>query len=229
MRESPKRNAANSGRSLGTRRNICIPMPTSRVTQARPFCVSSCRALSCGSDSTSARVECVAATQAVELKRISRFGSAQSRSGIPATFVTGSVRRRRPRLLLTAPSGYRSQPTWGPIMGARPEQISTQSRKPASSGGRGRTTKDDGDDGDDVVSKIIERERRNLQRVRPPRLLKCLVSAEVGDRSEAANRHGSQASPSRSEERARGRFIAVPAQSARGSWRLRGSRQTGRS
>lgn len=63
-------------------------------------------------------------------------------------------------------------------MGARPEQDSTQPQERASSGGRGGTTKDDGD----VVSKIIERERRNLQRACA--LLDCLQIAVMYDDEE---------------------------------------------
>jgi hypothetical protein len=61
-------------------------------------------------------------------------------------------------------------------MGARPEQDSTQSQKRASSGGRGETTKDDGEQS---VSEIIERERRNLQRACA--LLDCLRIAVMYD------------------------------------------------
>jgi hypothetical protein len=64
-------------------------------------------------------------------------------------------------------------------MGARHEQDSTQSRKHASSSGRGETTKDDGDQN---VSKIMERERRNLQRACA--LLDCLRVAVMYDYEE---------------------------------------------
>jgi hypothetical protein len=64
-------------------------------------------------------------------------------------------------------------------MGARPEQDSTQSRERASSGGRGETTKDDGEQS---VSEIIERERRNLQRACA--LLDCLRIAAMYDYEE---------------------------------------------
>ena len=64
-------------------------------------------------------------------------------------------------------------------MGARPGQDCTQSQKRASSGGRGETTKDDGEQS---VSEIIERERRNLQRACA--LLDCLRIASMYDEEE---------------------------------------------
>lgn len=64
-------------------------------------------------------------------------------------------------------------------MGARPEQDFTQSRKRASSSGRGETTKNDGEQG---VREIIERERRNLQRACA--LLDCLRVAAMYDHEE---------------------------------------------
>lgn len=64
-------------------------------------------------------------------------------------------------------------------MGARRERDFTQSQERASSGGRGGTA---ADDEEHIVSHIIERERRNLQRACA--LLDCLRIAAMYDYEE---------------------------------------------